>query len=118
MIKLEVAALILVFVISSLIMIRVYVDAKKEVKNLDTYAWVLAEKAANLLKENRNIDTNAYIIVTLILPNGTISRKYTIGVEPQVVLGKAYTYRILGNNTLMKVEVWVSSTYDYVKEKP
>ncbi|RLE78872.1 MAG: hypothetical protein DRJ52_09635 [Thermoprotei archaeon] len=118
MIKLEAVALILVFIISSLIMIRIYADARKEAKNLDTYAWVLAERAADLISSGRGVDASAYVVVTLILPNGTVSRQYTIGIKPAVVLGKAYTYRILQNNTLMKIEVWITSIHDYVREKP
>jgi len=116
--RIDLMSAVVATALAATIILYTYITAQHWIVNYDNFAWMLAEKAANLLKENRNIDTNAYIVVTLILPNGTVSRKYTIGVEPQIVLGKAYTYRILGNNTLMKVEVWVSSTYDYVKEKP
>ncbi len=112
--RIDLMVSILSFTLVSLLILYSYTEAQHWIVNYDNFAWMLAEKAANLLKGNRNIDTNAYIIVTLILPNGTISRHYTIGVKPQVVLGKAYTYRILGNNTLMRVEVWITSTECYV----
>jgi len=114
--RLDLLALALVFVTAISAILITYSKAVLISYNYDDYAWILAEQAAELLRQGRSIETNAYIIVTLITLNNT--RTYTIGIKPSTVLGRAYTYRILGNNTLMKVEVWVSSTYDYVKESP
>jgi len=101
-----------------IVILYTYITSQHWIVNYDTYAWVLAEKTATLLSEGKGVDTNAYIVILLILPNGTISHKYTIGTKPLTILGRAYTYRILSNNTLLKVEVWVSSTLDYVRESP
>ncbi|RLE79320.1 MAG: hypothetical protein DRJ52_08660 [Thermoprotei archaeon] len=116
--RLDLLALALVFITAISAILVTYSKAVLISYNYDTYAWVLAEKAANLLKEGRGVDTSAYVVVTLILPNGTVSRQYTIGSKPQIILGKAYTYRILGNNTLMRVEILIASQHDYIKEKP
>lgn len=114
--RLDFLALALVFIIAISAILVTYGNAILILYNYDNYAWILAEQAAELLRQGRSIETNAYIIVTLITLNNT--KTYTIGIKPSTVLGRAYTYRILGNNTLMRVEVWVSSTYDYVKESP
>lgn len=115
--RIDLIVSILSFTLVSLLILYSYIEAQHWIVNYDICAWLLAEKAANLLKESKKIDTSAYIIVTLILPNGTISHKYTLGNKPPIVLGKAYTYRILGNNTLMKIEIWISSAQDYIRSK-
>lgn len=111
--RLDFITSIATFAIISLMIVYSYIEAQNWILNYDIYAWTLAEKAAKLIVSEHSIRTSAYIIVS-VLSQGNI-RVYTIGVKPAVVLGKAYTYRILSNGTLIKVEVWISSLHDYVE---
>jgi len=113
--KFDMLAVIIAFCLFFLATMYVYANAKARVENYSIHAWVLAEQAADLLAAGESIRTNAFIRVTLILPNGTISRTYTIGNPIKLRLGYAYTFRILGNNTLMKVEVVINTPTAFVE---
>ena len=105
-------ALALIFIVALAVLHYTYVKAIRNIQNYDAYAWVLAQEAAELLRQGKGIRTNAYIEVTLY-PSG---RKYSIGVKPDIIRGYAYTYCILSNNTLVKIEVYASSSMCYVRE--
>ena len=110
--KPDILALALIFVVALAVLHYAYVKAIRNIQNYDAHAWLLAQEAAELIKQGKPIKTNAYIVVTLY-PS---SKSYTIGSKPDIIRGYAYTYTILSNNTLVKIEVYVSSSMCYVRE--
>ncbi|RLE63992.1 MAG: hypothetical protein DRN53_01365 [Thermoprotei archaeon] len=111
--RMDMVAVVFSFILSVSLMLYYYQQALKNLVCYDVKAWELAERTANALLEGMSIRTSAFIMVELISWNGSRTI-YTIGRPNTSPLGRAYTFRILNNGTLMKVVVEVSSDKDYI----
>lgn len=111
--KLDAAAVGLTSVVAIAVILHLYACSLQSLENYDLRAWVLAEKLADALIKGERVRLR-WAEAKVTIWSSKAVKSYTIG---NVIArrGYAYTFRILPNATLLKVEVEIEHPKAFIE---